>query len=225
MTTYALILQSDYDNVSIALCKDGSILKTSTDTKHNASKNLVSQIKRLLESHNLIWKNLAFIGLNQGPAPFTTLRVIITSANGLNFAHKIPLVGVDGIKTFLKEQQDTTPLTIVLLNAFAKDVYYGIKENNQIISTGWENNKVLFESLHKNYPHTPITFVGNGVTLFEKELKEVFGDFAQIPNPLPEYCSLEAVVTQAFTQWEQKENVHETLLPLYLKTQEYKIST
>ncbi|MFT6765483.1 MAG: tRNA threonylcarbamoyl adenosine modification protein YeaZ [Alteromonas naphthalenivorans] len=222
MITHSLVLQSDYNNVSIALCKDSSILETSTDTKHNASKNLVTQMNTLLANHNLEWADLNFIGLNQGPAPFTTLRVIITTANGLNFAQKLPLVGVDGIKTFLQEQQHTTSVTVVLLNAFAKDLYFGIKENNKIIATGWENNQILFESLHKDYPNTPITFVGNGVPLFEKELKEVFGDWAQISDPLPHYCSLESIINQAFTQWEQKENIHDTLLPMYLKTLKYK---
>lgn len=222
--TYSLILQSDYNNVSVALCKDGSILETSTDTKHNASKNLVTQMNTLLKSNKLAWADLAFIGLNQGPAPFTTLRVIITTANGLHFAHKLPLVGVDGIKIFLNEQQYNTALTVVLLNAFAKDVYYGIKQDNKIISTGWENYNILFESLHKDYPNTPITFIGHGVTLFEKELKEIFGDDVQSPDPLPDHCSLESVVTQAYVQWESKENVHDMLLPLYLKTLEYKTS-
>lgn len=222
---YSLILQSDYNNVSAALCKDGSILKTSIDTKHNASKNIVTQMNTLLQTHDLTWEDLSFIGLNQGPAPFTTLRVIITTANGLNFAHKLSLVGVDGIKTFLNEQKHSTTVTVVLLNAFAKDLYFGIKEDTKIISTGWENHKVLFESLQKDYPNTPITFVGNGIPLFEKELKEVFGDYAQIPDPVPNYCSFESVVTQAYEQWESKENVHDMLLPLYLKTLQYKTST
>jgi tRNA threonylcarbamoyladenosine biosynthesis protein TsaB len=225
MITHSLVLQSDYNNVSIALCKDDSILETSIDTKHNASKNLVTQMNTLLANNNLAWSDLNFIGLNQGPAPFTTLRVIITTANGLNFAQKLPLIGVDGIKTFLLEQQHTTLVTVVLLNAFAKDLYFGIKENNKIIATGWENNQVLFESLQKDYPNTPITFVGNGVTLFEKEIKETFGNSAHIPDPLPHYCSLQSFVTQAFAQWGEKENIHDMLLPLYLKTLNYKTST
>ena len=220
--TYSLILQSDYNNVSVALCQSGSILETSTDTKHKASQNIVSQMNMVLKNHSLTWSDITFIGLNQGPAPFTTLRVIITTANGLNFAHKLPLVGVNGITTFLQEQKHTTPITVVFLNAFAKDLYYGIKKDDTVVATGWENYKALFESLVKDYPNTPITFVGNGVALFEKELKETFGEYAFTPEPLPHYCSLESVVTQAYTQWETKENVHDTLLPLYLKTKEYK---
>ena len=224
MTNYALILQSDYNNVSVSLCENGSIVETSTDTKHKASQNLVSQMNNLLNNHTIAWSDIQFIGLNQGPAPFTTLRVIITTANGLNFAHKLPLVGIDGIKTFLHEQQHSTPVTVVLLNAFAKDLYYGIKVDNKIISTGWENHQILFDSLTKEYPTTQITFAGNGITLFEKEIKETFGEYAQIPESFPDYCSIQAVVDQAFTQWEQKENVHDMLLPLYLKTLKYKTS-
>lgn len=219
---YSLILQSDYNNVSVALCKDSVLLEVSIDTKHKASINLVSQMNGLLKNQNLAWSDIAFIGLNQGPAPFTTLRVIITTANGLNFAHKIPLVGVDGIKTFLEEQKQSTPLTIVLLNAFAKDVYFGIKKDDQIIATGWENHKVFLESVRKDYINTPITFVGNGALLYEKEIKGIFGDYATMPTPFQDYCSIESIITQSYKQWEKKENVADMLLPLYLKTQEYK---
>lgn len=222
MKTLSLILQADYNQVSLALCNNSTIIETNIDSKHNASRNLVSRMRALLEKHSLHWKNLSFIGLNQGPAPFTTLRVIITTANGLNFAQKIPLVGVDGITTFLNEHEASTPVTVVLLNAFAKDVYFGIKKNDQTITTGWENHQVFLETLKQDFENTPITFIGNGVVLFEKEIKEVFTDYAHIPDPLPEYTSIEAVTDAAFNQWERKENVHDTLLPLYLKTQEYK---
>ena len=224
MEILSLILQADYHQVSLALCKDSTIIETNIDSKQNASRNLVSRMQSLLEKHSFNWDDLSFIGINQGPAPFTTLRVIITTANGLNFAKKIPLVGVDGIQTFLREHKASTPVTVVLLNAFAKDVYFGIKTDNQTITTGWENHIVFLKTLQQDFEQTDITFIGNGVLLFEKEIKEVFKDKAHIPDPLPEYTSIEAITQAAFDQWERKENVHDMLLPLYLKTQEYKPS-
>ena len=221
MESYSLLLQADYNQVSIGLAHGPTLLTTSTDSKHNASINLVSRLNELLSAHNITWQDLSYLAINQGPAPFTTLRVIITTANGLNFAHKMPLVGVDGIKTLLNEHTTTTPVTVALLNAFGKDLYFGIKANGTI-TTGWQNYELLLKRLHTDFPATGITFLGNGVTLFEKEIQELFKENAQIMQPLPEYCSIQAVAQTAFAQWTAKENLHNTLLPLYLKTQEYK---
>lgn len=221
MEPFSLLLQADYNQVSIGLAHGPTLLATSTDSKHNASINLVSRLNELLSAHNITWKDLSYLAINQGPAPFTTLRVIITTANGLNFAHKTPLVGVDGVKTLLNEHITTTSVTVVLLNAFGKDLYFGIKANGTI-TTGWENYELLLKRLHTDFPATPITFLGNGVALFEKEIKEFFKNNAHIMSPLPEYCSIQALAQTAFAQWTAKENVHGTLLPLYLKTQEYK---
>lgn len=221
MEPYSLLLQADYNQVSIGLAYGSKVLTTSTDSKHNASINLVSRLNNILESQNLTWKDLSYLAVNQGPAPFTTLRVIITTANGLHFAQKIPLVGVDGIRTLLNEHTTSTPITVALLNAFGKDLYFGIKTQNSI-STGWQNYELFFKELYTDFTNTPITFLGNGVVLFEKEITTLFKDNAHIMHPLPEYCSIEALAQRAFEQWNTKENIHDTLLPLYLKTQEYK---
>ena len=219
---YSLILQADYQYVSIGLCKGPRLIASFCDPKHKASANLMIRIQELLKTNQVGWADLKFIGVNQGPAPFTTLRVVITTANGINFAKKIPLVGVDGIKTLLQDYPSTTPLTVVLLNAFAQDVYFGIKQANTVISTGWKNISVLIDFLKSDFSETPVTFIGNGVLLFRQELEKTFSKYIHVPDPLPEYTSLEAVGKVACEQWQRQENVQDMLLPLYLKTQHYK---
>jgi tRNA threonylcarbamoyl adenosine modification protein YeaZ len=221
MDTYALILQSDYNQVTLGLSKNGKLQNTNIDSKHNASKNLISRMNELLEKSKINWKDISFIGINQGPAPFTTLRVIVTTANGLNFAHNIPLVGVDGITTFLKEQHAQTTVKVVLLNAFAKDVYFGIETENGI-KTGWQNHELFLSSLKNQFPNIAITFIGNGTLLYKNRIKKIFEENAMFPDPMPEYTTLKAICTTACKQWDKKENVQQNLLPLYLKTKEYK---
>jgi len=219
---YALILQTDYEHITAALCKDTTILHTITCHKHEASKNLMLHLNTLLVAGDIAWNNLSFIAVNQGPAPFTTLRVIITTVNALAFAHNIPLIGIDGITTFLHALSSKTPIKLVLLNAFAQDLYYGIQDENGI-TTGWMHKDNLLHMIQSNYSHREIFCTGNGVLIVEKELTSLSPNVI-IEKPLTHYTTFEALIATAYTNWYTKTHIHSSLLPLYLKTQEYKPS-
>lgn len=47
---------------------------------------LMHEFNQLLARHTLDWSNISLIGASQGPAPFTTLRALITTLNGISFA-------------------------------------------------------------------------------------------------------------------------------------------
>ena len=215
---YSLISQATYQEIQFALYKNEKLIKQCSLIKTEASSLLMDQLNKLLQKYNLTWENIELIGVNQGPAPFTTLRALITTMNGIGFATNIPLVGVDGLTTFIKEQQ-TKNVTVVLLNAFSQDVYFAIQDGNSI-KTGWDNGQKFLEQLKANYPKQAITFVGNGVPLHQEQITQLFAENEQITIPCPEYVSLQTVAQESF---KQKIKVPQ-LTPLYLKTQNYKTS-
>lgn len=227
----ALILQTDYHTVISALISENKILETKIDSKVTASSHLIISLSTLLNNHALSWENLDYIGVNQGPGPFTTLRVIISTVNGLAFAQNIPLVGIDGLELFLLETHPiTTPvtttnhITVVVLNAFAQDVYFGIKQDTKIISMGWDNIDNFLTKLQNVYPEEQITFVGNGTELFKEKIMVLFTHRACFLSPLPQFASLQALANRAYTQWQEQTNIQKLLEPLYLKTITYKSS-
>ena len=94
-------LQNTYQEIQVALWCDSLFVGSLSVPKNHASAELIPTLAFLLNQHNLRLEQLSFIAVNKGPGPFTTLRVVIASANGLSFASDIPLVGVDGLKAFL----------------------------------------------------------------------------------------------------------------------------
>jgi tRNA threonylcarbamoyl adenosine modification protein YeaZ len=220
-----LTLHSDYHSVFCGLFKGAACLAVIQEHKLSASKNLMLRLTTLLKEQEVSWADLDFIGVNQGPSPFTTLRVVITTVNGLLFAKKIPLVGVDGLRAFLS---DYTPsksgLVVTLLNAFNNDIYFGIKYPDGTTETGWGFYATFLNELQAKHPTASMTFTGNGVTLHREAIRNFFPD-AYIPNPLPESVGLLTVAACALKQWQTGETTSQPLLPLYLKTMNYKPST
>ena len=213
-----LCISSDYEAIHIALCKQETIHTITTIAKHDASQQLLATIGSLLHAQNISLQELAFIAANCGPAPYTTLRIALTTANALHTATGIPLVSIDALYALIKEQapDKQVPCTIALLNAFNNEVFFGIQQlTSTEIITGYAPIKTCIANIQKTYTD-PIRFVGNGVALYQKELQTAFGAQAIIPDPLPTYASMQQMVCQAWQQWHNS-NTTQYLSPCYLK--------
>jgi len=216
---YFLSIQNTYTHLEIGLFKGNQLINWIAEDKLRASKHFVPLIAGLLEEQHIKFANLSFIAVNQGPGPFTTLRVVIASVNGLSFSTKIPLVGVDALDALILEQENHLyPNTVALLNAFNQDVYFGISTPDLLYTEkGYKNVQVLLQELQATIPNQPIRFIGNGAELYSKEINATFGTNAYIPNPLPHTCSVHQIGLMGLDRWDKKDNVVYELFPLYLK--------
>lgn len=213
--THFITFHATHDGVDLALCSNNKLLATQHLSKFDASKQLIAALDTALSQHHLQLQSLSFIAASIGPAPFTTLRTVIATANGLHTATTIPLVGVDALEAFENEYQSRDwPTTIVLLNAFAKDVYFLISQPNKAIQKGCENIETF---LNETLPTIPgiIRFIGNGVTIHEQLITQ--HQQVHLPQPMPQWCSLEQIVKTAFEKWNTNQWQHRPLQPLYLK--------
>jgi tRNA threonylcarbamoyladenosine biosynthesis protein TsaB len=215
--TLFLAVHSTYTTVEIGLFQENKLLAKKVIEHTQASKELIPTIALLLETQGLSLVHLTFIAANQGPGPFTTLRTVIATVNGLAFSTHIPLVGVDSLEALLEEHANLKfPFTVALLNAFGQDVYYAIQENSTI-TKGTEKASLLLATLMHRYPSETVRFIGNGVRLYSDAIQHVFSANIVLPEPLPDYCSLEFLGQKAYTQWQRAQNVTDQLLPIYLK--------
>lgn len=214
-----LCIHNRYTHIESALADDQQIFSQVIIAKENASAQLIPTIANLLCSHNYQLSDLSYIIANQGPAPFTTLRTLIVTANGIAFAHKTPLVGVNALDAFIAEYADKVsgPL-VILLNAFNNAVYYGIADPAQDKrSTGYAPLASCIAMIKELFPDMPILFLGNGTQLYRKELESVFGSHAQIPDPLPLTPSLEQILITGLELIKTGRQAANFLEPLYLK--------
>lgn len=204
---FILIIQSTYDQVEIAIYNNNNQITKRFIAKQEASSKILSGINDLLVNCQIVLKDIDKIIVNLGPSPFTTLRTVISTVNGLAFAEKIPIIGVDGLKAFVNhnlKKFSNMPI-VVLLNAFANDVYYAIKDQtSQNVETGITTIEDLLEkvSQFKNF-----YLAGNGYQLHKDKFTDHNFDIIDLSYP-----SLEAIFNES-TDLE----THTQVLPMYLK--------
>lgn len=218
--SHFLAIQHTYEGIELGLFDDLGLIQMVSEDKRMASKNCVVLARELLRVNALSFENLSFFTANQGPGPFTTLRVVIASINGLAFASEKPLIGIDGLEALLNEYTDNNwPITIALLNAYGKDVYFGIDQQGiPERHKGYKNITTFLTNLKKTFQAQPLRFIGQGTNLYEGQIRSVLGDQAIIPTELPEHCSIQQIGIMARNSWNNKENLVDQLLPLYLKS-------
>lgn len=221
MITY-LALQSTYTHIELGIYQNDACIDFVQIDKTRASKECVPTIATLLKNNSLTISDLSFIGVNQGPGPFTTLRTLIATVNGLAFSGIIPLIGVNGMEGLLQEYIHKSPNVVALLNAFGSDLYYGIRTGSSYDEGCASIDSVLSMIAQKIQTET-LLFVGNGVDLVHDQIKTTFGNRTQIINPNPQTVSLNAVAKIALQNWNTQKNISYQLEPLYFKEAFYKL--
>jgi len=217
---YFLAIQSTYHDVEVVLYNHELQLEVRLIKKVDASATLIPSLDELFKTHGLKVDDLSFIAVNQGPAPFTTLRVVIASMNGIGFATNIPLIGIDGLKALLAEYYDPSQLPMVaLLDAFADDVYYGIRDEKAALVKDCMPISALLPKIESNYPTQHVRFIGNGAALHKETIRFVLCDRAIIQEPIVQTCSVSQVARMGLHEWQKQKGLSKQLLPLYLKKQ------
>lgn len=216
--SHFLVIQHTHTGIELGLFHHDTLVHMKSEDKRMASKQCVALADELLRANALSFSDLSFCAANQGPGPFTTLRVVIASINGLAFAAQKPLIGIDGLDALLVEHAVTTyPVTVALLNAYGNDVYFGIKSQNGEISKGYKNTEALMTHLVETFPIEQMYFIGQAAAMHKELIEQHCGKRAVFADPLPEQASLQCIGSMAWDAWKQKKATVNQLLPLYLK--------
>ncbi len=225
-------IQATYNTTDIAIFEDENCLEQFFRADLKASSHLVPYLDSLLRNHSKILSNLAFIALDKGPGAFTTLRVTIATLNGVAFAHKIPLIGIDGLEALTHEllcaltapTQNSPTMIVALLNAYSNDVYFMISDvkNGLTIQLdyGCKNIDNVLESLASRNSEQKIFFTGNGALLHQERISKKITLSEIVPTST---ADAKTIAYLGLIDFMQQKNCTDKILPNYVKTQLFNI--
>ena len=127
-----LCVETATETCSIALSEDGICLKEHTLDEHmRHSSALTPMIKELFSDTALSMADLDAVCVSDGPGSYTGLRVGVTTAKAICYAHNIPLIAISSLKSIAhgvcKEiSVDYTGLIIPTIDARRMEVYLAI---------------------------------------------------------------------------------------------------
>lgn len=93
MFTLALDTSSKFGGV--AVLKDGSLMGEVMVASHETySRRLLGTAGRLFKDLAIEWLDINLVGVSIGPGSFTGLRIGLSTAKGLAFSLRVPIIGV-----------------------------------------------------------------------------------------------------------------------------------
>lgn len=122
-----LSLETSIAVCSLAIHENGKLIALAELHQDNVhGSKLVPLIKSLLEQADYSAGSLDAIAVAQGPGSYTGLRIGVSTAKGLAFAHDLPLIGIDsldGLGRQLVGQVEEGSCIIPMIDARRMEVY------------------------------------------------------------------------------------------------------
>ncbi|OGB86328.1 tRNA (adenosine(37)-N6)-threonylcarbamoyltransferase complex dimerization subunit type 1 TsaB [candidate division TM6 bacterium RIFCSPHIGHO2_12_FULL_38_8] len=205
-----LILQYPYDTIQIALCQQGKIIQEITEHKFNAIRRTIPNMQALLDQHNLKLSEISCIGVNVGPGPYNTLRALLTMANGIHFAAKIPLISCNALK--LLEFENQTENSLVILHAFLDHVFYRMKINNAITEGNCHISELI--KIINQQKTSSIVAIGNGAEMHKALLIDQCKNLKFLEKT-PAFNALQTLAEQIYEKLKHKDFEKSYVQPIY----------
>lgn len=223
-------LQGSYSSLEMGFFNEEVVLSSACYDELRASSNLVPLLEEFLNKNKSSLDKLSFIAVDKGPGAFTSLRATIASLNGIAFAKKIPLIGINSLEALQVQavyygSPKNTRYIIVLLNAYNNDVYYRIfdQDANIIIDESCQKIDTLVARLVGL--SSPVLCVGNGVDLYLEIIKDGLRLNLNTLIPNPSVPSVKVIGDLARAVWIKDISCRDvfSVEPYYLKTQLFAI--
>lgn len=155
---------------SVALCVDGKVVNyISEKNKNKSAEVLNSFIEKACKDANISLKELDAIGIVSGPGSYTGLRIASSTAKGLCYGLKIPLIAVSTFEAMREAvdehfKDEKFEQYIFAIDARREDVFAAIQDEKgkNIIEPGPFNlseNSIFFDAL---YPDKKTILIGDG---------------------------------------------------------------
>jgi len=130
---FILSIESSTKVCSVAIHENGALLgllELHQDNVH--AKKLMLLVEDLMGRVGLKPAELQAIAVSSGPGSYTGLRIGVSIAKGLAFAHEIPLIGVDTLEAMARQVipfAEEGDLIIPMMDARRMEVYMAVFDN------------------------------------------------------------------------------------------------
>ena len=115
--TWLLALDSSTDQAGICLSDGLRTAELSWDARRNQTTTLLSAIDQLLTLQRVALADLAAVAVATGPGAYTSLRIALSTAKGLTYACKVPLIGIPTLDGAARPFAEPGRCTVAVLDA------------------------------------------------------------------------------------------------------------
>lgn len=175
------------DTTSRFLClgiyKQGRVYESNLDLVNKHSKFLIPKLITLLKKAKISVRDIDYCAVGLGPGSFTGIRIGLSTAKGLAYGLKIPLVGIPTLDILAKNIENSDDvLACPVIDAKRALVYSSIYKvrKGRIKKVSPYMLVAPLDLLKKFKGKEKIVFLGDGLALYKDLIIKKFGPLAVV---------------------------------------------
>ena len=207
---------------TVALLCDHIIVGEYTiHNKKTHSQTLLPMISDMLAMADVEVSEIDVVAAAAGPGSFTGLRIGASTAKGLAQALDIPLVAVPTLEALAYNFAGEEALICPMMDARRNQAYYGIYDVREKVPKAMveQDAAPILEVITKvNELGRPVIFLGDGVPVFEGQIKEKIAVPYRFAIPSMRYQKASSVAVLGQIYFEQGKGAPaKDFAPIYLR--------
>lgn len=173
---YILYIETTTKNCSVALAKNEKLIdqKEIASENYSHSEKLTVFIEEIINKNQLNFNDLDAVGISQGPGSYTGLRIGTSTAKGLCYALKIPLISINTLKGIAKKSisENKSDFYFAMIDARRMEVFLEVFNHEGKTIQETKAQIIDSEYLQELEKNKSILFCGDGVSKFEEIVSE-----------------------------------------------------
>lgn len=173
---------------SVAAASEDSLLAEYTvNYKKTHSQTLLPMLDEIIRMLDVELKEIDAIAVAAGPGSFTGLRIASSTAKGLAMALEKPIISIPTLEGLAFNLYGTDRLICPMMDARRNQVYTGLYESGDHITTIWEQRAAAIEEVvaEINQRKRPVIYLGDGAWAYQEYIKkETHAPFLFAPSHL-----------------------------------------
>jgi len=170
-----LHIETATESCSCALSLNNSLLASKTLVGKNVhSDRLLPEVEQLFNEQNYSASDLSALAVSAGPGSYTGLRIGVSTAKGICFAHSIPLISISSLRVIGRGAMEMAPgadYYIAMIDARRDEVYCQLY-SNELNEIGQVQALILNEKSFSQYQDKKVVIAGDGAEKAGTLLKE-----------------------------------------------------
>ncbi|KPK02538.1 MAG: hypothetical protein AMK71_01965 [Nitrospira bacterium SG8_35_4] len=208
---------------SIAIADDryGLVSEVRVNLKIAHAERLMPSIQWILDASRMSVDEIDAFAVSIGPGSFTGLRIGLSTAKGLSYAGKKPIVPVPTLDAFARTLPYCSYMICPMFDARKSQVYAALYRWEQhACRKVMDEIAVGLDTLLKQFDE-PVVFLGEGAKLCRQQISDTLGDLALFAPESRMSPSASAVAEIAFEKMEKGETADPVrLTPFYIRKSE-----
>jgi tRNA threonylcarbamoyladenosine biosynthesis protein TsaB len=194
--TFILNLETSTTVCSVSVSGDGKIVavREQFDAKSHASQ-LIPFITEVLNESGLKPQDLSAIAVSKGPGSYTGLRIGVSTAKGLGYALKVPIIALDTLfcmaSGYLEKYPEllNTPgvLLCPMIDARRMEVYSSVYNTRLQSERGIKAEVIEKDSFNELFQNNKVHFFGDGAMKCKELILNDMAHFQDAFNPSSNY--------------------------------------